>query len=409
MTNTVRVPIVDKNGRHTHVNKRIDEEESGKKSSSASFKGTGFRGEAFGIEERMNDFFSEGKPKRYGSDDFRGGSFESSAELTKRTIDEWLEELRRKSLGKIDDERRAQIEADTKQLLDIRKSLEDPVWLAKTKLAAESLARGWKLITENVQFRLQKRGCEDFTVKPKRSKLLTAAVATMVAVIGFPLAAQAAASPIGWYNSDDEQRAISVLSYAGIDDPEVRIVTVDNLHVLGQEAKGYVNVLDTEDVIYLRPFDDEANFHDSRRMYTAVVLHEYGHILQKRIIDDMNLSSFERYEKLLELNAILLDGSPNLEDDHGEPHGLLFQGIETNADCILGSLSDVISSAYIDAVEGCEPHGEAMARAVIAGEFPSDKTVIKWEKIVNDEHEAERIQAAIDLEEYIQKNSHHNY
>ena len=403
MTNTIRVPIVDKNGKATHVNKRI-EDEYGHKTNTPSFKESTFRGEAFGIEERMLDFFSEGKPRRYDSDDFRGGSYEASAEITKRTIDEWLEDLRRKSMGKMDDVRRTQIAHDIKQLEDIRKDLDDPRWLARMKQLGESMARAWSNITDNIHFPLQKRGYEDFSVKPKRSKLLTAAVATMVAVIGFPLLAQAGASPIGWYNSDDEQRAISILAYAGIHDPEVRFVTVDNLHVLGGDAKGYVNVLDSDDVIYIRPFDDEAEFDNNRRLYTALVLHEYGHILQKRVIDDMNLNPYERYQKLIELNAVLTDGSPVLHDVEGNEHNLLFQGIETNADCILGSLSDVIGSAYIDAVEGCDPHGEAMARAVIAGEFPSQDVIVKWEKIVNDEHAAKEAQAAIELQEYMDSN-----
>ena len=243
----------------------------------------------------------------------------------------------------------------------------------------------------------------DYTAHRKRPRITTIALAFIIALIAFPVATSAVASPVGFQNSSDELRAIESLGYAGIVDPEVTFVTVDDLHVLGSKATGYVNVFDENDVIYLRPFSSR-EFNESRSYWNAIVIHEYGHILQKRLVESITDNPYERYSELVKLNAILSDGAPAIpnEEEDGE-RVVIFSGLETNADCILMVLRGSLRSGYIDAIDGCELRPSAIAASIIDGEYPTEASIAKYEEIVQarwDKEQKERIAA---FEEYLER------
>jgi hypothetical protein len=217
------------------------------------------------------------------------------------------------------------------------------------------------------------------TVKPSRTPLVAAIV--LAAAILFPSAVTLAATPLGHYGDKSSAAAIEALAANGIHDPNLKVVTVDDLTVLGKPAIGYVNVFTKEDVIYIRPIDGPS-FQNNRGVFNSIITHEYGHILQKHLINSVSSNPYDRYAKLIELNNDLTKGAPKLANKHAK---LVFDGIETNADCILSVYNALPRSAYIKAYDGCNLRGRAMAEAVIAGQFPTDTTVVAFEAKVKKE------------------------
>ena len=218
---------------------------------------------------------------------------------------------------------------------------------------------------------------------PKWAKIAIPAFAITMAIIAVPSVAPVVASPSGNQTTSPTTEAIKFLSYRGITDPELTIKTVEDMSVLGNDGtRGYVNMLDSEDIIYLRPFSDPKAYASITKLYSATVNHEYAHILQKRLVESLsNGNEWERYSKLLELNSLLAQKAPALKETDND-HDVPFVGLETNADCIVASYSTASSYAYIDEDNGCNSYQMGEARAIIEGEWPSPENAAKWENLI---------------------------
>lgn len=219
--------------------------------------------------------------------------------------------------------------------------------------------------------------------KKKSHRLLVLGLSFLLILFLFPFGVTTAASAQGSQTSKDLKLAQQTLKDYQIDDPKVRFVTVKDLKVMGAEAKGYVNMFDDADVIYLREYSSNSFKANNRAAYyQAIVIHEYGHILQKRLVEKRAHNPYERYMELLQLNDILSKGAPKIDTDHAT---MTFTGLETDADCMLLARVATVYSGYIDAENGCGIRAKAMAKAVIFGEYPTDKVISKWEKVVRDD------------------------
>jgi len=201
----------------------------------------------------------------------------------------------------------------------------------------------------------------------------------LAALLFFPYIVQAVANPVGSYSQTDNGRAEAILVSVGIRDAQVKFITVKNLTIMGTATRGYVNLFASQDIVYLRPFADKSQFYGSKSFYKAIVLHEYGHILQKRTINKMTSNPYEKYQKLLALNDILAIDAPTPITPKGKPSTLTFQGLETDADCISVALSNVIVASYIDAARGCNVRSTALARIIREGEFPTPLLLSHYE------------------------------
>ena len=176
---------------------------------------------------------------------------------------------------------------------------------------------------------------------------------------------------------------------------EVTIVSVDELRSGGvgnfsAEAKGYVNMFVPEDVIYVEMSEQ---IYEKDKNYLFV--HEYAHVLQKRLIADVSvgapsrwnpLQSLVYYYNLFALNAALSGVVPPVTADVDGV--LVVSGLEANADCVtqvFGSWPRVQS--YIGSVY-CSSEELAAAYCVVNGEWPSGENVARYkvlldEKILN--------------------------
>lgn len=174
--------------------------------------------------------------------------------------------------------------------------------------------------------------------------------------------------------------AAAVLEANGIHNPDLQIVTQQNLQIItGVHPTGYVNMLSSEEIIYIQDFGDELP-----EYYSAAVLHEYAHIIQKNLVASYSSNSYESYVKLIELNALLSENTPALNPIHDDLETpTVFIGLETNADCIAALLpSQLYIFSYVDNITGCSPHDLATAKSIMEGEWPTPENIKKWEPFI---------------------------
>jgi hypothetical protein len=222
----------------------------------------------------------------------------------------------------------------------------------------------------------------------KTIKIVIPLIAFFFIVFGIPHLAPIISSPSGTY-SDVPNKGEVFLSYWGINDDDLTVKTITDMQVLGtKDTRGYVNMLDTEDIIYLRPFEDPKYYNYTTKLYSATVTHEYAHILQKRLVEKVsNGDDWDRYFKLLELDALLSENAPELKEktDNSHKHDVPFLGLETNADCILHSYSTSNTFSYVHQESGCNSYQMGEARAIMEEEWPSPENAKKWESVIEKE------------------------
>lgn len=197
---------------------------------------------------------------------------------------------------------------------------------------------------------------------------LTAVTALIVSLVVIPATTGAAAAPAGPRSHTDATVATQILRDHGISDPRLTVVTIEGMTgVDGRAAAGYVNLFERADVIYMRPYD-----RGDRARYADNLLHEYGHVLQKRLmIERSPLGWYQRPATLDGLDGALTRMSPLIVRRPAGAMPLDRPGLEANADCIgtLLSGTKLYATGYVTA-GSCDSRALRAASDVIAGRWP---------------------------------------
>lgn len=203
-------------------------------------------------------------------------------------------------------------------------------------------------------------------------------------VITLPVLAPAAAGPLGTQTRTDAALAHRLLAAEGIVDPNLTIITVDGLTLPGGKSiVGYVNMLDSRDVIYVQPFTNRFPFRNSEKVFARILLHEYSHILQKRLAVTHGADTGYGFAAtLLELNQLLGSDADNVDPTAGLS---AFTGLEVNADCVAAVTSPTYTAHYFAAGDTCTPAQEAAARAIRANDWPTGPALAGWVRVVTTE------------------------
>ncbi len=154
------------------------------------------------------------------------------------------------------------------------------------------------------------------------------------------------------------------------------IVIYDELHVAGVQAAGYVPMLEDQDEINLITTENFSPYGDVANGYRSVVLHEYAHILQKRVLEaNCGASYGARALCLPQLESLLAAYG----DQSEHPETTLLPGLETSADCILDTYG---AGANLHGYQQghCSVDQLAAALAIRNGEWPDETTVASYQE-----------------------------
>ena len=206
---------------------------------------------------------------------------------------------------------------------------------------------------------------------------LTLALAVVATVLSAtPQLATAAALPRG---ANTVAATTAPLSARNIDVSGLTVTRVTGLTVgIGAEANGYVNLWDDADLISMRVTDAP------RSQYEDNLLHEYGHIVQRRVIDRHSGAGWwERTATIARLDHALRRASPPVR---AEAAASAAPGLEANADCIAIVVGGrVYRPWYVDAAAACGPRELAAARTLIEGDWPSEAKIRQWGVVLEEE------------------------
>ena len=247
---------------------------------------------------------------------------------------------------------------------------------------------------------LRMRGWSEPRDRWRSSPLIAAALVAVFVTL--PQFGPALGSTTGTPTDNGTQVAEQLLENRGVDVSGLTIEPTEDLALYGQPVIVYVNMFSQDDTISILPFagTQENSFASRKGMYADYVTHEYGHILQKRLIEEVAPGGgWAHTAKVLELNAVLADHSPApTEDRHSQAVG--FAGLETNADCITVALRGAAGrSAYLGDTAICDAEAIATALSVIEGDWPTDANIDRWAATNSAERkvEADRVAAASNI------------
>jgi len=221
------------------------------------------------------------------------------------------------------------------------------------------------------------RGAVKISKKRKRIYGALSAVAGVplaLALTGAVIITPFGAIATGEGEVNDRLWAEQILADAGIDYAG-EIVIYDELLVAGVQAAGYVPILNDEDTINVVSSAQLAAYGPVDEVFRSVVLHEYAHILQKKVIEEHCGDYYAaRAVCVTQLNDLLT----SYIGDATHPETTVFPGLETGADCILDTYSRNAVNIHGYQEGSCSTQQLAAALAIRAGEWPDENAVIRW-------------------------------
>jgi hypothetical protein len=186
----------------------------------------------------------------------------------------------------------------------------------------------------------------------------------------------------------DHSSPTAALTARGIDTSNITISTTPDLTVgLGTVVTGYVNFLDDADVINTRPQSS------SRAIYENKLVHEFGHIAQKRLVEKVSpAGALNKAASVVALDAALRGATPDVAADRPGAAPTVVPGLEANADCIAVIIGGPrFTTWYVDSSAACSARDLGAARSIIEGEWPSEANIARWSAA----QEAEKAEDAV--------------
>lgn len=211
--------------------------------------------------------------------------------------------------------------------------------------------------------------------------------------LGLILTVGGLTTPFGAASAAQEAQLSEALAHLILEDAGIdysgELIIQEQVVVAGVNAGGYVPLISNGEAIYIVESSVVADYGDTELVYRSIVLHEYAHILQKRLLETRcGDNPVGRAACFPELEATLATYAAS-----SEVTNTVFPGIETNADCVLETYSSNSLTGY--QVDGCTDEQLAAAWAVRSGKWPDEAAVERWlphvESLERAEHKSKPI------------------